>query len=196
MQRQCKQSVGGTRINATGGLHPPYASFIPMKALLRLGIPIALAASLMPIRTVTVPEWRAQFVDATGKPFKSLPVEQTWQNYSIESSAHYSSGVTDNEGFVIFPERTVRAPIILRIVGPIGSVLFRGGVHASFGPTSWLVVMCDMLPTDRLAIYAGADLPNKFTLKFFDRAPARNSTGMPHNDQCKGPDEQARQAGA
>jgi hypothetical protein len=157
-----------------------------------------LALTIVPTQSITVPEWRVQFVDVTGKPFASLPVSQTWQNYSVESSAHYADGTTDREGYVAFPERTLWAPVLFRVFGPITSVLFRGGVHAGFGPSSWIVVKCDLLETGpgRVAAYTGRDIPAKIVLKYYDRTSIRKATSMPYDSRCRVPDDQARGLGA
>lgn len=154
-----------------------------------------LALALVPTRSTTVPEWRAQFVDVADHPFASLPVSQTWRNYSVEFSAHRADGVTDSEGYVVFPERKLWAPVLFRVLGPLRSVLF---VHAGLGPSAWITARCDLMETGqgKIAAYSGKDLPTKITLKYYDRASMRKAMGTSYDPRCSGPDDQARGLGA
>ena len=66
---------------------------------------------LMPYKTITVPAWRLRFVDEVGKPFSSLPVSETWRNYSVEVADHHADGATDKDGYVEFREHALWAPL-------------------------------------------------------------------------------------
>jgi hypothetical protein len=63
---------------------------------------------------------------------QSWLVRQIWQDYSLESSGHEEDLPTDLHGRVTFPARTIRAPLIWRLLGPLASIVGQG-VHASFG---------------------------------------------------------------
>lgn len=150
---------------------------------------ILLIVFLIPYPTTTVPEWRIRYIDTKGRPFVSLPVEQTWQNYSVESSGHTLSKETDRNGYVIFPEHDVWASLLHRIVGPIGNVLSTG-IEASFGPSSWLINQCNLGQTeDGDAYYNGDDLPSTIVLIFED------SHIISPSPQCATIEAQAKDAG-
>jgi len=154
-----------------------------------------LLAGLVPFPTRTVPEWRVRYVDAKGRPFVSLPVQQTWQNYSIESTANYLSRETDAQGYVAFPAHDAWSPLLIRLVRPIGNV-FSTGVHASFGPSSWLVTRCNVFETgDTGAVYTGEDLPSQVVLTYFDRSLPNMPGSLPTPPQCATIDAQAKSAG-
>jgi hypothetical protein len=158
-----------------------------------LGLLVLLA--LCPIRSVTVPEWRVRFLDAKGNPLANLPVRQTWRNYSLEEAAHYALGSTDLSGSVIFPARALWYPLGARLLWPLRHL---GSIHASYGPSSWLVPLCDVLEKGpRLATYTGGDLPNQIALSYFDRSnirakvPGMSSPAL----QCAELEAQVRNAG-
>src|SRR5690349_10497790 len=94
-----------------------------------------LVAGLIPFPTDTVPEWRVRYLDGKGRPVVGLPVEQTYQNYSFESTANVMTLRTDSNGYVAFLLHSAWSPLLFRILGPVRNVLMTG-VHASFGPSS------------------------------------------------------------
>jgi hypothetical protein len=162
-----------------------------MKNYLQIAVVAGAVLSAIPYKTTTVPAWRIRFTDESGVPFRSLPVNQTWRNYSVETSDHHASGMTDENGYAQFPERSVWAPLVLRVIGPIGSVL-GAGVHASFGSYGWIMTSCDLMERgSRLATYYGADLPGQITLGYFDRSDIRRTVPMSVEPRCKLQEEQA-----
>jgi hypothetical protein len=155
-----------------------------------------LVLVLVPFPTTTVPEWRIQYVDAKGQPLAGLSVQQTWQNYSIESGANYMRLQTDMQGYATFPKHTAWAPMLMRIFHPVANVVSTG-VHASFGPSSWVVHRCDLAATgETLAVYTGSDLPGKIVLKYEDRSKLRAALPMPVPSECGAIEAQAKNAGA
>ena len=143
------------------------------RKVLSVVVAVALIAALIPYPMATVPEWRVQYVDNKGRPVAGLPVEQTWQNYSVESTANLMTLRTDAQGYVVFPAHSTWSPLLLRLFGPVRNV-FSTGVHASFGPSSWLIPKCDVTDANALAIYTGSkDLPTQIVLKYFDRSAIR-----------------------
>jgi len=87
---------------------------------------------LYPFKTTVVPETRVLVITDDMHPIKDVLVRQSWQNYSLEGEGHEQDLPTDVHGRVVFPTRTIRAPLIIRMLGPL--VSFAGqGVHASFG---------------------------------------------------------------
>jgi hypothetical protein len=161
------------------------------RASLEIALVIGVVLSLIPYSTVTVPSWRIRFVDNLEQPFVSLPVSQTWRNYSVEKTDHNADGETDKDGYVMFPERTLWAPLVLRILGPIGSVL-GSGAHASFGRSSWIFQKCGLkMLGSRLPTYWGSDLPDRVKLGYNERAAPFHS-----DPPCALASEQAKNADA
>jgi hypothetical protein len=155
-----------------------------------------LVVGLVPFPTTTVPEWRLQYVDGAGRPVAGLPVEQTWQNYSIESTGNLMTLRTDTQGYVVFPSHSTWSPFLLRVLGPVGNV-FRTGVHASFGPSSWLIPKCDVRAANAHAIHTGSNkLPGQIVLKYEDSSsiraviPARDLLPVP--PECAAIEAQVR----
>jgi hypothetical protein len=140
---------------------------LPSRQLLLITL---VVLCLIPFRTITVPAWRIRFVDEVGKPFSSLPVSETWRNYSVEITDHHADGATDKDGYVEFPEHTLWASLVLRIMGPVRSVL-GSGVHASFGRSAWIFSKCGLaMRGSRLPTYWVEDLPDRAILGYDERA--------------------------
>jgi hypothetical protein len=126
-----------------------------------------------------------------------MPAREFWQNYSVESTGGVAIGTTDGGGYIDFPERTLWAPVGLRLAGPVMSVL-RSGFHASFGSSAHIVPLCDVLERgERMSIFVGGDAPTKVVLGYFDRGGIRAATGMPAApSECQSVEKQARQVNA
>lgn len=133
------------------------------KVSLAVGV-ILLAALLIPTESVVVPIWSVVVIDTNGKPIEGINVRQVWQDYSVESRSHEEVIVTGKDGKASFPERKVSASTLARILGPVRNVLSTG-VHASFGPSSWLVVWGkdDLEGGERYLV--GKPLPERVTVK-------------------------------
>jgi hypothetical protein len=94
---------------------------------------------LYPFKTTVVSEQHVLFVTDDMHPIKGALIRQAWQNYSLEREGHEEDLPTDAHGRVTFPTRTIRAPLIWRVLGPFASIAGQG-LHASFG------VHTDMFP--------------------------------------------------
>jgi hypothetical protein len=93
---------------------------------------------LYPFETTVVPQWRIRVVDESGNPVRGVGVNEGWRHYSIERSRHEQSLVTDDEGYVTFPRRTVRAGLLVRAVGSMIAAL---NPHGRSGPHAFLDVL-------------------------------------------------------
>jgi hypothetical protein len=93
---------------------------------------------LYPFKTTVVPDWRVRIVDEEGNPIRMAVVKEVWQHSTIESASHEEDSITDNDGYVTFPRRTVRGSLLVRIGTPIVNLL---NVHASFGPIAYVLVV-------------------------------------------------------
>ena len=90
------------------------------------------ALMLYPFKKTLVPTQQVLLTTKDMHPINNGLVRQIWQDYSLESSGHEEDLPTDAHGRVTFPERTIRAPLLWRLLGPVGSVVGQG-IHASFG---------------------------------------------------------------
>ena len=96
-------------------------------------IVVILAVLLLyPFKKTLVPEQRVLVVTKDMHPIRNAMVRQSWQDYSLEAVGHKEDVRTDVNGRVTLPARTIRAPLLVRIFGPLTSIVGQG-VHASFG---------------------------------------------------------------
>jgi hypothetical protein len=101
---------------------------------------VLLAALLLyPFQKTLVPEKRVLVVTKDMHPVTNALVRQSWTDYSLGAVGHEEDLRTDANGRITFPARTIRAPLLVRIFGPLASIVGQG-VHASFG------VRTDMFP--------------------------------------------------
>jgi hypothetical protein len=133
------------------------------KVFLAVGL-ILLAVLLIPTESLVVPTWSVVVTDTKGKPIEGINVRQVWQDYSVESRSHEEVIVTGKDGIASFPERKVSASPLTRILEPVSNTLSTG-VHASFGPSSWLVVWGKEGLEGGEAYLVGKPLPERVTVK-------------------------------
>jgi hypothetical protein len=76
---------------------------------------------LVPIETSLIPQWNVQVVDVNGIACANMRVTQDWGHYRLYLDGNSSSDqrLTDRNGYVHFPERTIRASLFRRIIMPI-----------------------------------------------------------------------------
>lgn len=87
---------------------------------------------LYPFKSTVVPSQRVLVTTNDKHPISNALVRQIWQHYSLERYGHEEDLPTDAHGRVTFPTRTIRAPLIWRVLGPLAGIAGQG-VHASFG---------------------------------------------------------------
>jgi len=87
---------------------------------------------LCPFKKTLVPEQRVLVVTKDMHPIRNAMVRQSWQDYSLERYGHEEDLPTDTHGRATFPTRSIRAPLVWRLLGPLASIAGQG-VHASFG---------------------------------------------------------------
>ena len=125
----------GIREHSTGRRRP-----LTKRGLLILSACVAVIL-LYPAKTVVVPAWKIRVVDESGRPLPNEFVRQVWKHYSLELGAddHSDDKWTDAEGYVSFPERTVRANLLQRILVPVRNMVALGP-HASYGISAYVMV--------------------------------------------------------
>ncbi|MDX6529240.1 MAG: hypothetical protein QOH41_1530 [Blastocatellia bacterium] len=124
------------------------------KPLLGLVIVSALLAVLVPWNTPVVPAVRLQVFDETGKPAAGVRVEQEWIYEAIGSDFERATSATDANGYVSFPQRSVRISLArkaLSFVRSLAPVMCADGFGPSgsieaYGPDSRAndIVVCDV----------------------------------------------------
>ncbi len=100
---------------------------------------IGVVVALYPFKKTLVPSQQVLVTTKDMHPIRGALVRQIWQDYSLERSGHEEDLSTNVHGRITFPARTIRAPLIWRLLGPLASIAGQG-VHASFG------VHTDMFP--------------------------------------------------
>src|SRR5947209_16359770 len=98
--------------------------------LMLLGIVILT----VPVQTTVVPEWRLRVVTKDGRPCAGVTVSESWEDYTLEleSGKGIEDKKTDQDGYVTFPQRVVRATLFTRSLRTIASYL-TFPVHGSLG---------------------------------------------------------------
>jgi hypothetical protein len=146
---------------------------------------------LLPWRSVTVPAWRVQFVDAGDQPLAGLVIKQSWADFSVEGQeiGHEEVAATDPQGFVAFPERALWAPVALRVWGPVRNLL-SSFLHASSGRYASLTPLCPLRAVDPdRTYYLGQSLAQQVHLVEGEGAIMSNGA------DCERAVEQVRQVG-
>ena len=112
-----------------------------MKKYLLIALVISIViGSIIPYRTVFVPVWRVRVLDENGQPYKGQLVRQFCDNYSLGVSPCSGSDFgrrTDENGYVEFPERTIVASLVFRIIKTLASYLLLLA-HGSVGSEIYL----------------------------------------------------------
>lgn len=117
-----------------------------------------LALTSYPFQVRVVPVWRIQVVDSAGRPVSNMPVAQDWRHYSFEQESHWEDSVTDENGYVTFPERLVRVSVARRLINlrPSNLPFFP---HSSTGPHSFILVLAGDEYQNDDASYSGREAP-------------------------------------
>lgn len=117
---------------------------------------------LYPTKTVIVPAWRIRVVDESGRPLPNEFVRQIWKHYSLELDAgdHSDDGWTDADGYAAFPERTIRANLLQRMLVPLRHATALGP-HASYGASSNIMVWGGRLVPEIASYKPGEPLPSE-----------------------------------
>jgi hypothetical protein len=131
----------------------------------------ALIVSLYPTTSIVCPAWTLQVVDESGNPLRGAFVRQVWQDYTLESSSHEQDAQTDGNGYVSFPERTVKASLLSRMFGTIIKGISLN-VHASHGPSAYILAYGEIVEGKRLEGSAhyreGVSLPQQLMTYVYD----------------------------
>lgn len=128
----------------------------------RIGVIATLAALIVlflyPFETTTVPQWSLRIVEDGAAPVREINVTEHWQNYLLEAEGHEEAKATNQDGFVSFGERNIRASIATRILAWIGKLGSegKGGRPVRYGS---IVVWGSKSYETTVAVYSGEGLP-------------------------------------
>ncbi len=114
-------------------------------------------ALFYPIKVTVVPVWTIQVVDPSGRPVSNMPVGQDWRHYSIEQESHWDELITNENGYVTFPERVLRASLFRRLIATVASGSWLP--HAGSGPHSFILVLAGPDHLNDSAWYDGSQPP-------------------------------------
>src|SRR5262245_37090318 len=92
------------------------------KRLIIVGIICVLMIVLFaPIETTLLPQWKLQVTDVSRVACSQMRVTQSWGHYRLYLDGNNSTEyrITDTNGYVQFPERTIRASLARRTLMPI-----------------------------------------------------------------------------
>ena len=91
-----------------------------------------IVVMLFPIPSTVVPQWRLRVIDVNGTACPNMRVTQSWGHYVLFTDGNSSSDdrLTDANGYVQFPKRTVRASVarrlIMRMVTRVATIMHGG----------------------------------------------------------------------
>jgi len=135
------------------------------KALLIISV-VVLGGLLIPFNTTLVPEWRVRVVDEQGSPYRSKLVRQFCDDYRLGvspcSDANDSMKLTNEDGFVVFPERKITMNALTRIARSVFN-LFGALLHGSYKVDIYLD-SSGRQGTKTLKYVLGQPLPETFIL--------------------------------
>lgn len=97
-----------------------------------VAVGVLVVVAIFPFSSTTTTEARLRVLDESATPASGLLVEQEWKDVTVEDDLHYAYERTDQNGFVVFPARTVRSSFLVRLVTATWRFLTQG-VHASTG---------------------------------------------------------------
>jgi hypothetical protein len=88
---------------------------------------------LYPFETITIPQWNVRVVDDTGAPVREINITEHWQHYPVDSSGHEEVQRPNQNGFVSFKPRSIRASLTRRLFARINAGRRSGGRTTPYG---------------------------------------------------------------
>jgi len=140
-----------------------FKSFVSKISPRQIVILAFIFALLIPFPTTIVPEWKIRAVDESGNPFAGAGFRQSWNHYSYDISGQEFREVDEN-GYVVFPERTFTAPLIYRVVRS-GLAYLLLLAHGSVGSSASVNATTDKCSSEHLEYELFKSLPNVAVLK-------------------------------
>lgn len=107
-----------------------------MKKILLALIVGIIVLLFIPFETTLVPEWKLRVINENGNPYKGKIIREMCYNYTLGispcSEANDSMQRTDENGYVIFPERKIDASLFFRVTRSIFNFVMLIA-HGSYG---------------------------------------------------------------
>lgn len=98
---------------------------------------IIVVAALLPQSTVVSRPLTLQFITNEGGPISGIGVRQEWLFYGLGGGHHHADAVSDSDGKITFPERSILGRRGEKFVSRIFSAV---NVHGSYGPSVSFVI--------------------------------------------------------
>lgn len=142
-----------------------FASSTKRRYLIPAVLCFVVAAMFYPITSTVVPTWRVHVVDVNGLACQNMRVTQSWGHYSLYLGGNSNSQcrLTDSSGYVLFPQREVRARLLRRLFVPVIAhilVIAHGSVGAD--AAVWAVGIKDVA---WLSYKPGKPLPDEMRVE-------------------------------
>jgi len=134
---------------------------LPRRYIVLLLLAVTL---LVPYPTTVVPEWRIRVVGRDDMPLSGEPVRETWQDYSLEGESHEEELSTDRDGLVVFRERKIWAPLLMRVAFTSCAAVSTLA-HGSMGPHAWVMAPRHSLSCNECYYRPGRPLPAELRIK-------------------------------
>ncbi len=89
-----------------------------------------------PVESTVVPAWSVTVVDRDGYPLKGVEVRQYWRHFALEKTYSSQERVTNDDGDVHFPLRTIKASLLARLIRPVQMVFYYSIYRVQFEPVA------------------------------------------------------------
>jgi hypothetical protein len=113
-----------------------------------------LVVLFYPETLIVVPAYHVKLVDRSGKPFANTGVSELWQQTSLQRMEMLNQVMTNAQGEVLLPERTVRASLLRRMIGCL-DYLGRQGFGAPCGNSYSITAAGDLKELARTETVTG-----------------------------------------
>lgn len=119
-------------------------SFMSKKYLIISTAVIFALILFYPYQSEAVPEWTLKVIDEAENPVPNIRIIQSWKDYSLEmpSDQDIDKKFTDQNGYVTFPSRKIRASLAKRGFSKLWERLFSFLPHTSFGVRARVSIPC------------------------------------------------------
>ncbi len=115
---------------------------------------LALIVLFYPQKLTVVPPYHVKLIDQFGAPMANTPVSELWQQTSAQRIEQLTQVITDEQGEVDLPERTLRSPLAERIIGCF-AYLSRAGLAATCGNRFSISAAGDFKDLQRTEVVTG-----------------------------------------
>jgi hypothetical protein len=115
---------------------------------------LALLLLLYPARLTIVPAYHVKLVDQSGEPLANTFVSELWQQTAAQRIENLQQIMTNSQGEVDLPQRTVRASLVERMLGCLRNAS-RQGFSDACGNRFYIGAAGDLKEVGRTETVAG-----------------------------------------